>query len=74
MPLQNQKYFQFLFPKFMFLSFIVLKKSSKKNNLLFLFSYPSLQNSKTSKRVHICLWVNKVSAVICHDRLNITEK
>lgn len=56
MKLQNQKYFQFLFPKFMFLSFIVKKNPPKKtNNLLFLFSYPSLQNSKTSKRVHICL-------------------
>lgn len=39
MPLQNQKYFQFLFPKFMFLSFIVKKKSSKKKkqSVVFIF-------------------------------------
>lgn len=38
MPLQNQKYFQFLFPKFMFLSFIVKKKSSKKTqSVVFIF-------------------------------------
>lgn len=38
MPLQNQKYFQFLFPKFMFLSFIVKKNSSKKNqSVVFIF-------------------------------------
>lgn len=37
MPLQNQKYFQFLFPKFMFLSFIVKKKSSKKQSVVFIF-------------------------------------
>lgn len=38
MPLQNQKYFQFLFPKFMFLSFIVKKKIlQKKQSVVFIF-------------------------------------
>lgn len=37
MPLQNQKYFQFLFPKFMFLSFIVKKILQKKQSVVFIF-------------------------------------
>lgn len=37
MPLPNQKHFYFLFPKFMFLFFIVKKKNLQKQYAIFIF-------------------------------------